>query len=355
MARWRFEALKSRCIIINRETLLEEHKISFEANPKDVVQLAQKLDTPTVRPIIVDTSSRILQPSIAAMPAKSAYTNAGVISAPTRIPEQFERPIKIERVSAANTTNQIREDIIQEESFLKPRIEFQNAQTYEAEILTQEPMQEDALVQIKDSNEFSKPDLPIEICRSPLKPLQQLQSKTHPTRQSDISNHPDNYATLPLEQTCDISAILSDTIPSRSSINAYVPQYRKISIDQRSMASLEKNIARLKTSSTPNAKVRSALKFHEDATEETCLRRDNSSAEATCNNNKETKPKVNFTDSTIEAFERKELGMPSRRHVLSATALPDLSVESSENSRPKFSGIMRRVMVKSKKPTAFPK
>ncbi|XP_021694237.1 protein Spindly [Aedes aegypti] len=46
LAKWRFEALKSRYIIINRESLLEEHGIAYE--PLDAIQVGIHIDEATV-------------------------------------------------------------------------------------------------------------------------------------------------------------------------------------------------------------------------------------------------------------------------------------------------------------------
>lgn len=46
LAKWRFEALKSRYIIINRESLLEEHAISF--SPLDTLEARIHIDDATV-------------------------------------------------------------------------------------------------------------------------------------------------------------------------------------------------------------------------------------------------------------------------------------------------------------------
>lgn len=40
--RWRFEALKSRCLIIDREILLEKHKIPYESRLKNIQELVRK-------------------------------------------------------------------------------------------------------------------------------------------------------------------------------------------------------------------------------------------------------------------------------------------------------------------------
>lgn len=54
LARWRFEALKSRCLIINREQLLEDAGIAFDedaAVAPAIVQLARRMEQqPDVRP-----------------------------------------------------------------------------------------------------------------------------------------------------------------------------------------------------------------------------------------------------------------------------------------------------------------
>lgn len=54
LARWRFEALKSRCLIINREQLLEDAGIAFDADAAvapAIVQLARRMEQqPDVRP-----------------------------------------------------------------------------------------------------------------------------------------------------------------------------------------------------------------------------------------------------------------------------------------------------------------
>lgn len=50
--RWRFEALKSRCIIANRESLLEDNKIPFGA-VSDIDKKARQIDRENVSPNIV--------------------------------------------------------------------------------------------------------------------------------------------------------------------------------------------------------------------------------------------------------------------------------------------------------------
>lgn len=42
MFRWRFEALKLRCVVIDRELLLEQHKIPFEPTPKQMKKIVEE-------------------------------------------------------------------------------------------------------------------------------------------------------------------------------------------------------------------------------------------------------------------------------------------------------------------------
>lgn len=51
--RWRFEALKSRCIIANRESLLEDNKIPFGARISDIENRIRQIDNENVSPNIV--------------------------------------------------------------------------------------------------------------------------------------------------------------------------------------------------------------------------------------------------------------------------------------------------------------
>lgn len=51
-AKWRFEALKSRCIIANRESVLQEKGISFDLHP-NIHQEIQRIDIPSAKPNIL--------------------------------------------------------------------------------------------------------------------------------------------------------------------------------------------------------------------------------------------------------------------------------------------------------------
>lgn len=42
LIRWRFEALKLRCVVIDRELLLEQHKIPFEPTPKHMKKIIEE-------------------------------------------------------------------------------------------------------------------------------------------------------------------------------------------------------------------------------------------------------------------------------------------------------------------------
>lgn len=42
MLRWRFEALKLRCVVIDRELLLEQHKVPFEPTPKHMKKIVEE-------------------------------------------------------------------------------------------------------------------------------------------------------------------------------------------------------------------------------------------------------------------------------------------------------------------------
>lgn len=52
--RWRFEALKSRCVIMNREMLLEKHKINFEPKLSNIRQMVERQYNQNESPIIDD-------------------------------------------------------------------------------------------------------------------------------------------------------------------------------------------------------------------------------------------------------------------------------------------------------------
>lgn len=99
LARWRFEALKSRCVIINRETLLEEHKIQFDtdAAAANISNMARKLDTSSVRPIIVDASTSILR--VTSDKVAALQTNQPIIVRPIGDVSTCEKGIKVERIS----------------------------------------------------------------------------------------------------------------------------------------------------------------------------------------------------------------------------------------------------------------
>lgn len=53
-SRWRFEALKNRCIIMNRELLLENNNIAFDAKLPNVRQMVDRHFDPEEGPIIDD-------------------------------------------------------------------------------------------------------------------------------------------------------------------------------------------------------------------------------------------------------------------------------------------------------------
>lgn len=328
LARWRFEALKSRCIIINRETLLEEHKIAFDTEPGKIAKMAQRMDTPQVQPNIVDASSCILRP-----------TNPNPSTKRLSLLEiKEEHHIKQEPVSQAPT---FQVDDIETVPHNISNVNVSLPITDDIKLLT--PKKECFPVA-----EFAKTEIRLDSPRSPLQPLQEcpMDQTTTTTRQSDYFPTPlDRTTSAILEQTCDISAILSET---RSSINSFVPQYRNISIDQQSMASLENNMARLKPSSTPRYKnVKRVLNLPDETSKPIDTYRTQSKPES--------QAKVKFSESTIEAVERKELGLPSRKTTVSPVAIKlEFKIEQNENSRPMHSGINRRIVVKSKKPTVFP-
>lgn len=52
--RWRFEALKSRCVIMNREMLLENNSISFDRKLQNIRQMVEKKFGPNEEPMIDD-------------------------------------------------------------------------------------------------------------------------------------------------------------------------------------------------------------------------------------------------------------------------------------------------------------
>lgn len=319
MAKWRFEALKSRCVIINRETLLEEKKIPFDDDKENISKMAQRLDNSMAQPNIVDASACILRPT--------TYPKRQSINLP-RLLETSVEQIPIEEIRPSDHLD------------IEPSAELQTNK------------QEDKLTVFKpkietnsDTEIFKK--MPVEITRSPLQTLQQSPIQTKTTRMSNQFPVPhDSTAASMHEQTCDISAILSET---RSSINSFVPQYRNISINKQSMASLEKNMARLKPSSTPRCKnVRRALILPDELSEQ---RSDSNRPQSTVDV-PDVRPKVKFSDSTIEAVERKESGLPARK--VNNVSPITIKVEPSESHRRLHPGINRRIMIKSKKPTVFP-
>lgn len=53
--RWRFEALKSRCIIMNREMLLQQNNVNFEHKVPAIRQMVENLFGPNEDPLIEET------------------------------------------------------------------------------------------------------------------------------------------------------------------------------------------------------------------------------------------------------------------------------------------------------------
>lgn len=51
-SRWRYEALRNRCIIKNREILLENNNIKFEAKPQNIRQIVEKEYSSIEEPMI---------------------------------------------------------------------------------------------------------------------------------------------------------------------------------------------------------------------------------------------------------------------------------------------------------------
>lgn len=310
MAKWRFEALKSRCVIINRETLLEEHKIAFDADPDKISKMTQLLDTPSAQPNIVDTSSCILRPS---------NTKRQSLHLPSAMETSSKVQVKLERRSPLPTAQSDDMDIESSE----------NMTNFKPELVVDDPI----LLTPKAKTNTETHTTPT--LRSPLQTL---------------SYHSPNQNTTPSTKSnnCTAANTPSHIIPSdtRSSITTFVPQYRKITISKESMASLEKNIARIQSSLTPRCKnVKRALNLP-----------DMSSAEPTQRDFH--RPKVTFSDSTTEAAANaKEIGLPERKVNVSPVDVKiEVKIESkgSRGERQMQPGINRRIMVKSKKPTVFP-
>ncbi|XP_034099683.1 protein Spindly [Drosophila albomicans] len=114
MVRWRFESLKSRCVLIDRENLLTEHKISFkqvkamefdikEAELKAALpRIVSALPTPTSSPLIATTATEVIS---LITPLKTPLsTTTEVIN--------LDTPLKIEPKEATPITpNEVKQEL----------------------------------------------------------------------------------------------------------------------------------------------------------------------------------------------------------------------------------------------------
>lgn len=154
----------------------------------------------------------------------------------------------------------------------------------------------------------------------------------------------------------DMSTILCDTINVANEITTFIaptglppstskktlaPTYRNMTFTPESMAKLTKNIAKLK-SSTPQF---SDQKYSRNIKSITKTQKDLFPAN-------EDKKSVNFSSSTIEGYENK---LKSNSELLNNSLTSNASGTEKKSETTANKGIIRRVVVKSKKPMSSKK
>ncbi|XP_043642991.1 protein Spindly [Drosophila teissieri] len=128
MARWRFESLKSRCVLIDRENLLTEHKIAFkpmQAMEFNIKEAELKSALPRIVSVAAQSSVQLHSPktslkSTAETTAKSLPTATEIIlDTPLKpaVKEELEEPLSQELKPALKDTSvEVKQELEESES-----------------------------------------------------------------------------------------------------------------------------------------------------------------------------------------------------------------------------------------------
>ncbi|KAH8411936.1 hypothetical protein KR222_002908 [Zaprionus bogoriensis] len=97
MARWRFESLKSRCVLIDRENLLTEHKISFKpmtAMEFDIKESQLQAALPRIVSVTANSGTATPPPGVIVLdtPMKAPAANVIVLDTPLKVEQCVELP-----------------------------------------------------------------------------------------------------------------------------------------------------------------------------------------------------------------------------------------------------------------------
>ncbi|XP_062129974.1 protein Spindly [Drosophila sulfurigaster albostrigata] len=127
MVRWRFESLKSRCVLIDRENLLTEHKIAFkqvkamefdikEAELKAALpRIVSALPTATSSPLIATAATEVISLVTPLKTPLSTPTEVINLDTPLKIEPQEATPITPKEVKQELSLNEDQATIVEQE------------------------------------------------------------------------------------------------------------------------------------------------------------------------------------------------------------------------------------------------
>lgn len=197
MARWRFEALKLRYLILNREALLEANGVAFEADVPNITQHINKMNPALHEPNVFIDLKKIhhLVSSSVTVPQTSA---AKVCPKTENKENNFEKPIKIEVVQPHVQSNQSKNP-------------------------TKSP--------------FKCKKSPIAIKQTPIVKTESVERLNAVVKPTATPCHSSNH----------VSSSNPVAAPRMTPVRApFVPQYRTITLTPAGMSTLSRNIAQLK-------------------------------------------------------------------------------------------------------------